>query len=92
MILERDPEARDSNERLYEKYLLSQPLHYFGDTSVTEFFRNFKKYGISSFESVTRARRKIVEKHPELGASPEVQEKRHEQQCDMWDYAKGRDF
>lgn len=90
-LLIRYPETRDSNEKLYAYYLMSHRTE-FNVPDVIDFFLGFKKYKVSSFESVTRCRRKIVEKHPELGASPAVQEKRQEQQFDIWDYAKGRDF
>lgn len=93
-LLLSKPETRDSNETLYA-YYLHQHLVYSDPVSVVAFFLDFRKYreeGISSFESVTRCRRKLVEKYPQLAPSKEVQEKRKERQMDMWDYAKGRDF
>ena len=81
------PKSRDSNEYLYGKYLAK---HGITIQSVNSFFMGFEKLGVSSFESVTRARRKIVEKDPSLGASDEVKQMRLERQFDMWDYAKDR--
>lgn len=81
------PKSRDSNEYLYGTYLAK---HGITIQSVNSFFMGFEKLGVSSFESVTRARRKIVEKDPSLGASEEVKQMRLERQFDMWDYAKDR--
>ena len=81
------PKSRDSNEYLYGTYLAK---HGITIQSVNSFFMGFEKLGVSSFESVTRARRKIVEKDPSLGASDEVKQMRLERQFDMWDYAKDR--
>ena len=86
-ILESNPKARDSNEYLYGFYLAK---HGISIQSVNSFFMGFSKFGVSSFESVTRARRKIVEKNPALGASDEVRQIRTERQFDMWDYGKDR--
>lgn len=47
------------------------------------------KYELPSFESVTRARRKIVRKCPELQASKEVKELREEQEQIYFEYAIG---
>ena len=86
-ILEEHPKARDSNEYLYGIYLAK---HGVSIQSVNSFFMGFDRFKVSSFESVTRARRKIVEKDPSLGASEDVQQIRLERQFDMWDYGKGR--
>lgn len=86
-ILESKPDTRDSNELLYGVYLAK---HGVTMPSVKSFFMDFPRYGVSSFESVTRARRKIVEKNPKLGASEAVKQIRLEREFDMWDYAKER--
>ena len=85
-ILTDNPKARDSNEYLYGIYLAK---HGISIQSVNSFFMGFAKYDVSSFESVTRARRKIVEHDPSLGASEEVKQMRLERQYGMFDYAKG---
>lgn len=86
-ILINYPKSRDSNEYLYGTYLAK---HGITIQSVNSFFMGFEKLGVSSFESVTRVRRKIVEKDPSLGASEEMMQVRLDRQFDMWDYAKDR--
>ena len=86
-ILVDNPKARDSNEYLYGVYLAK---HGVSIQSVNSFFMGFDRFKVSSFESVTRARRKIVEKDPSLGASDDVRQMRLERQFDMWDYGKDR--
>lgn len=86
-ILTEYPKSRDSNEYLYGIYL---GKHGISIQSVNSFFMGFGKYDVSSFESVTRARRKIVEKDTSLGASEEVKKMRLERQYDMFDYANDR--
>lgn len=86
-ILETYPETRDSDEKLYATYISS---HGVGVVSVIYFFNNFNKYNVSDFESVTRCRRKIVEEHPELRPSKEIEELRYGRQVEFFDFAKGR--
>lgn len=86
-ILLKVPETRNSNEVLYAEYL---ERHGVDCTSVQWFFKAFPRFGVCAFESVTRVRRKIVEKTPELGASGTVKQARKELEYDMWDYAKER--
>lgn len=86
-ILEHNKRSRDSNEVLYAVYLSK---HGITMPSVWSFFTEFERYKVSSFESVTRARRKIVEKNPRLGASEEMKQIRIDREYDMWDYAKDR--
>jgi len=47
------------------------------------------KYKLPSFESVVRARRKVVEKYPELQASEEIKELRDNQEQMYFDYGIG---
>lgn len=86
-ILTDYPKTRDSNELLYGRYLQN---HGVTMVTVNTFFNRFTDYKVASFESVTRCRRKIAEEHPELGASPEVQELRDERQLEMFGFSKGR--
>lgn len=88
-LLERYPQLRESNEKLYGAYLWK---HGIGDDSVVAFFSNFLSYKVSTFASVTRTRRKLVEKYPELGPSTEKREEWKERQYEMSDYAKGREY
>lgn len=47
-----------------------------------------KELGLPSFASITRARRKIFEKHPELKPEP-ITKKREELEDEFREYAKG---
>ena len=62
-ILERCPEARDSDDLLYCKII---NIYGAGTMDVLEFFRRRKSMGIPSFETVRRSRQKVQEEHPEL--------------------------
>lgn len=76
-ILRTYPETRDSDEKLYATYLAR---HKVTTVSVAEFLNNFKKYNVSDFESVTRLRRKVVTKNPELAPAQRIQELREGRQ------------
>lgn len=68
LLLEENPEARNSDNDLYIKYLnwLGIDENY---CTVATLFRNIKTKGIASFESVGRCRRKCQELYPELRAN-----------------------
>jgi len=66
-LLELYPELRDSDQLLYWDLLERKQLARNGFISKQDFLN------APAFESVSRARRKVVENHPELGASKSVQ-------------------
>ena len=86
-ILTEHPETRDSDELLYANYL---SRHGVGVVSVIYFLQNFRNYNVSDFESVTRCRRKLVEEHPELRPSKQIEELRYGRQVEIYDFVKGR--
>ena len=88
-ILTNYPEARDSNEKLYARYLSNHGIR---NVAVSDFFANFLNYKVSTFASVTRTRRKLVEKFPELSPSDAKKREWLDHQYEMSDYAKGRDY
>lgn len=51
--------------------------------------RDHKELGLPSFESITRARRKIQSENPELGASKKAKEVRKDEERAFRDYALG---
>lgn len=66
---------REINEDLVLRELFFQVMLY------------HKEYKLPSFESVTRARRKLMKKFPELKPSKEVQEIRDKEEMDYFKYA-----
>lgn len=86
-LLEKHPETRDSDEKLYAGYL---QRHGIRTVSVIEFLIHFNDYDVSDFESVTRCRRKLVEENPELAPSERVRNLRTERQLDFLDLARGK--
>jgi hypothetical protein len=62
--------------------------------TVSEFFGNRKKYGLPTFESVSRCRRKAQEEHPELRPRKKVQEARKTKQDEFykWSQLKQQSF
>ena len=86
-ILEQSIESRNDNFKLvlnvYRK--LNIPI----ETSFTNLMLNHKNYNLPSIESITRARRKVVSKHPELQAEEKIKEFRKEQEQAYFEYAIG---
>ena len=71
-ILERVPEARNSDNVLYYHVLSVIGKRNNIDIesmTIPRFFMNLKKYGFPQFESVRRARQKLQSFHPELCAN-----------------------
>ena len=86
-VLETNQRARNDNFVLvldvYKRLEVPTTLDF------RELMLQHKKYKLPSFEGITRARRKVVENHPELQACEEVQELREEQEQMYFDYAIG---
>ena len=58
------------------------------EMTVGEFFTNRKRYGLPTFESVSRCRRKAQEEFPELRPPKKVQEARRMQEEKFYDFSK----
>jgi len=56
--------------------------------TVGEFFGNRKKYGLPTYESVSRCRRKAQEENPDLRPPKKVQEARRLQEEKFYDFSK----
>lgn len=82
-ILERCPETRDSDDRLYAEIIR---MHGAEHLSVVDFLRVRAEYGVPGYESVRRSRQKVQAENPELkGARAE---ERAEAEQAFRDFAK----
>ena len=84
-ILRQDKYSRNNDIYLILKYI-TKVYPYEVGKRFEEAMTNVSKKGLS-FESITRARRKIQSKHKELRATREVQEARAEEQDLYIEYA-----
>ena len=57
------------------------------DMTVGEFFGNRKRYGLPTFESVSRCRRKAQGEHPELRPAERIQKSRKRQEEKFYKFA-----
>lgn len=77
-ILLRDPQARNSDKYLIWEVYKSKH----GDTVRGAFLLNRDRFmDMPPAESITRARRKVQENHPELRARKQVEEARKEKEA-----------
>jgi hypothetical protein len=58
------------------------------EMSVGEFFRNRKEYGLPTFESVSRCRRKVQEERPDLKPCKKIQEARTKREEEFYNWSK----
>jgi len=84
-ILENNLKARNDNfvlvYEVYQKLDIPVKFEFMG------LMLEHSKYGLPSFESITRARRKIVKNHPELQSSKKIKEFRKVQEEEYFEYA-----
>lgn len=78
-ILETEPETRNDDNKLYVKVCT------FYNPSIDEFpfglvFRNARMFGIPSYKSVERARRKLQKEYEHLKSSQTIKEYRAEEE------------
>lgn len=91
-ILEQDKQCRNSDSFLYLKVLeiigkkKGIDIH---QMSIPYFLINMSGTAFPPFESVRRARQKIQEHHPELGACKEVADARAMNEDGYREYARG---
>lgn len=86
-VLEEEPETRNSDWDLYYsvvKYLNPHAL----SAKFGTVLKSRREYGLPTLESVGRCRRKLVETHPELEGSDEVQGGRWSYEVAYRKYAK----
>lgn len=89
-VLTSHPDARDDDfiliNRAYAHFKFDVGSTYFDDIMTKH-----KAYHLPSFESITRARRKLQAEYPELRASRQAQAVREQEQQSFRDYALGVD-
>lgn len=83
-ILKEVPETRTSDMVLIDEY----KKRYFSEYSYTDIMRNNKEIGFPSFESITRARRKVQESNKDL-LNKDVADVRNELQKEYQEFARG---
>jgi len=82
-ILERWPETQDDDMKLYSIFVHKET----GMNSKIGFYEamyNHQKYGLPSYESVTRARRKVQENEPSLQGKTRKRRKEMEEEYRDW--------
>lgn len=81
-----DPATRDDDCVLYAAVCIRiNPLAV--ATELGTALRNHERYGLPSFESVTRARRKVQSNHPELRPSPNASNARYKRWKEVREWA-----
>lgn len=86
-ILEQHPETREDDFLLYAE-VIKEYRPELAELSVLDFFVAHKDLYCPSYESVTRVRRRLQNKYPEL-CSDRVKAKRAAEQAEYEAYAKG---
>lgn len=86
-ILQDNPDARNSDNILYEAYI-SKVNPWVLVRLVRDYFLYFSDFGLARFESVSRIRRKLQEEEKELRGVEQVQKWRKENEKEFREYAK----
>ena len=86
-ILEHNADARNSDEYLYLK-VCEKVSGMCMNLPFWKVFMNRKEYGLPSYETVGRARRKLQETHPELAGNSTVEAQRTLNEEVFRDYAR----
>ena len=90
-VLEENKRARNSDTYLYLQVIYKVGLLKGIDVnamSVTDFLSKRNELGFPCYETVSRARRKVQEEHPELAACDDVEAQRVLNERVFRDYAK----
>ena len=90
-VLIDDTRARNSDARLYRKVIYQIGMNKgidVGAMSVTYYLEHMKQLGFPAFETISRARRKIQAKHPELAGDDDVVAHREINEQVYREYAK----
>lgn len=82
-LLEQIPETRENDQKLYAIYI---ETYHFVDFN-RETYMNYKDYGLPSFKSVERVRRKLQNEYGICEANDNVIDKRMEAEKQYIDYA-----
>lgn len=91
-ILENDPETRDDDNLLWAQAIREAAFingcAYVLDWSIGSLMLNVRTLHLPTFETVSRARRKLQSKHPELRGTEKVTKARGEREKVFEEYAK----
>ena len=80
-LLRENPKWRNLNpNQLYKKFI----QYHYPKENFEKIYDNFELYGMPPIESLARARRKLVEKYPELAGSDKIEEKRKEKEKEYY--------
>ena len=71
-VMEQNPETRSSDDLLYFKVCESVNPTY-TNYPFCQIMQNIRRYGVPSYKSVERARRKLQREFPELSADDKVE-------------------
>ena len=85
--LRKIPETRESDTKLM--YAVYRQMGMKSDDTVASFFKDVLDGKYPPLATITRAKRKIVEQHPELDCSAQVREKRNELEEQYKAFARG---
>lgn len=80
-ILTEKPETRSNDHLLYEEYVWRHTR-----VAFYKAFIGYKELGLPCFESVSRARRKVQSKHPELKADAKTEQARLNEEIKYYNY------
>lgn len=87
-VMERYPDTRDDDMKLYA-IIVHKKTGMSSQVGFYEAMYNHSRYGLPSYESVTRARRKVQEKEESLrGKKYSERKKRQEEyrrECSIWE-------
>lgn len=89
-IMEKYPDTRDDDMRLYA-IVVHQKTRLKPDTAFYEAMYNHSRYDLPSYESVTRARRKVQEQEEALRGKKYNDRKKRQEEC-REHYQRGEDF
>lgn len=88
-ILIECPCVRGDDHLLYYLYVLKEAKRDGVRDGFDLVFQNYKSYGLPSFESVGRARRKVQQRFPELKPNKDVEEARLRKEIEYYNLYKG---
>lgn len=90
-VLIQYPEARNDDFILYLRVITyTKGLAFAYCETLYDVLVKHQLYGLPSFESVSRARRKLQSELPQLKASKQIQEERAKQEAEMLELARAK--
>jgi len=91
-ILKENPETRDDDNLLWLEAIIEAAYEkdctYALDWGISSIMHNIRALGLPTFESVSRARRKLQEKYPELRGSENARRGRADKEQTVKEFAR----